>query len=862
MGGDLPDLRQTATGALRTLVLVGLVFALLATWRREVISLPPYYGAAMSLFRRADALAESNFDFGNLPADDAPVDRAGANDLGPSVLPMLLALLMWVGLTTKGLFVVAHLWSFAAAAVIVVMMYRLLQPTTDPLFAWSFSLAAITTPLVLAQTELMGVAVPMTACALVAARAAVHARFGVAVAASSGAFLMSPWGLIVTVVSLTFAVVAPNLPTSPGGKTASRPNVGRAVAIHLLALVCQLGIYWSSMRHAAGPPLRMHGWLSEIRYQSPDLGLLTITTLGAASVAIVRGLARSPKPIQRDSTARGCSGPTRVVSHILLLIWCGLLVGASLTASYFYDQSLVIPHVLLVVPFLYLGLGLLLYRRSYPRLSSAVPVVLLLLNIGNAAGSLFPALPAGRRDSVSLQRSREYLADLRAHLAAMQRLAVVAGDTPIVAGYPFTHYLSFPRLGYVERPLAGYGTMPLANSRFRPALQMFRDHPQRLIFVYCAALSHAPGQISISPPAADKRAIFADPLLPALVVYEQDLAALGSDAVALEQWYIDHLWGADVAGAPPGLWISRAQFLASQGRADLALRTLESHVRQAPHDLLTRIRLAMLFVESGRNLDSIRHSCLAVRESIARQNLATYADAQYLLGVGMLAERRMHDARARFAEVLLAVPKYAEAHFQRGLSYLIEQRPADAEREFLAALRDAPDHAAAYYHLGRAHEQAQHPEQAITAYQRALQLRPDYFEACAQLANALVQADRPHEAVACFRQALVLRRDWLPGLNALCWLLATASDATVRNAREAVQGAEALCQQTGFQDPTALDTLAAAYAASGDFRRAMEILQRAIQLQAHGSSPANAEPLRKRLELYQRGQPYRQEERS
>jgi cytochrome c-type biogenesis protein CcmH/NrfG len=54
-------------------------------------------------------------------------------------------------------------------------------------------------------------------------------------------------------------------------------------------------------------------------------------------------------------------------------------------------------------------------------------------------------------------------------------------------------------------------------------------------------------------------------------------------------------------------------------------------------------------------------------------------------------------------------------------------------------------------------------------------------------------------------------------------------------------------------DPTVLDVLAAAHAASGDFDRAIAAAQRALSL----APPSAADGIRQRLELYGKRTPFR-----
>ncbi|MGE0535634.1 MAG: tetratricopeptide repeat protein [Pirellulales bacterium] len=856
---------RSASAAIRIALALGVVFALLATWRFEVLALPPYYASSMSVFRESGQLADASFDFRRVRDDRALDGKPTAEFDRPSIVPAALALLMLATPSPRAALVLAHLLSIAVAALIVVGMQRLLSPPTDRLYAWIVSAAAVTTPLVLAQVEMMGTEVLLTATAVLASLAIVKARFGLAALAAMAAFLVTPWGMIVTFAGLAFSTIAFVLRTTPGelpatgSSSAARRIAGRGMALHSLVLLVQLAVYWGNRGPRQLPVVMAPThWFNEVCLLCPDVGLLAVATLAVSAAALTRQRGRTSSGSWPAAAASIRSVLQRTVAHDPLPLSSAMLVVGTAAVIYSQGPAFEVRRVLLLVPFVYLWFGWLVYRRSHRRLSLGVPIVLLLLNLANLDGRWFPTPQPARRSGDSWQRSREYLAELRSHVTAMRELAKAAASMPVVAAYPFTHYLSFPRLGYVDRPLSGYSAMPLRGTGFRQAVELFRDHPRQLVLVYCENLSLV-GQIATPPPAAGDPIVFACDQPAPLTVFERDLRLLDGDADGLDRWYIDHLWAANVAGAPPSLWSSLALYLASQGRSDLALRLLASRVEQAPEDLTTRLRLAATLVESGRPLESIRHCCVAVGESIAQQNLGTYADSQYLLGVGLLAEHRLEDARLHLAEALRAAPRHTEARFQLGLSYLLQEQFADAERAFRDVIRAAPDHAVAYYHLGRAQEAALRRDEAIHAYRQAIALRPDYFEACAQLAQALTLAGRPREAVACYRQALALRHDWLPGLNALCWLLATSSDPAVRDGREAVRGAEAFCQQTNFQDAIGLDTLAAAYAETGDFRRAIAAQERAIQVQTQTGGEQGLEPLRQRLELYRGGRPFRQE---
>ena len=95
--------------------------------------------------------------------------------------------------------------------------------------------------------------------------------------------------------------------------------------------------------------------------------------------------------------------------------------------------------------------------------------------------------------------------------------------------------------------------------------------------------------------------------------------------------------------------------------------------------------------------------------------------------------------------------------------------------------------------------------------------------------------------------------DWRAA-NDASWLLSTCPDAKVRDGKRALALAKKACESSSWQDGDAIDTLAAALAETGDFAQAVTWQERAIEL---NKSPDKEEDAR--LELYRKGQPYREQ---
>ena len=92
--------------------------------------------------------------------------------------------------------------------------------------------------------------------------------------------------------------------------------------------------------------------------------------------------------------------------------------------------------------------------------------------------------------------------------------------------------------------------------------------------------------------------------------------------------------------------------------------------------------------------------------------------------------------------------------------------------------------------------------------------------------------------------------------NNLGWMLAVSKDAAQRNGKEAVKWATKACVATGFTNWQHIDTLAAAFAEAGEFPQAVKYQQMALdQGKIRVGMPT---PERDRLNLYQKGKPFRE----
>jgi hypothetical protein len=128
-----------------------------------------------------------------------------------------------------------------------------------------------------------------------------------------------------------------------------------------------------------------------------------------------------------------------------------------------------------------------------------------------------------------------------------------------------------------------------------------------------------------------------------------------------------------------------------------------------------------------------------------------------------------------------------------------------------------------------------------------------FLRGCAERYQALGQYTN---AVATLGEAILLDSKNARLYNSLAWMKATCSDASVRNGEEAVTAATKACELTEWKNWMFVDTLAAAHAEAGDFKRAMEFQEKAMRTGNPGES--EQESMRERLSLYKQLRPFRE----
>ena len=219
-----------------------------------------------------------------------------------------------------------------------------------------------------------------------------------------------------------------------------------------------------------------------------------------------------------------------------------------------------------------------------------------------------------------------------------------------------------------------------------------------------------------------------------------------------------------------------------------------------------------------------------------------------------LEEGRATEAAAHFEASMTLKPESSAAHFNFGTALAVAGKLDEAIDQYRQALRINPGYAPAHNNLGNALLGRGHPAEALQEFREALRLDASNAEAHYNVGSMLRSQGELAEAADRFREALRLKPDFIAAAASLAWVLATAPDARLRDADEAVRLAERAADLAGRRDASALDVLAAAHASAGSFDRAIALCEQALTMQPDA---ALAAAIRARLALYREHRPYR-----
>jgi tetratricopeptide (TPR) repeat protein len=235
-----------------------------------------------------------------------------------------------------------------------------------------------------------------------------------------------------------------------------------------------------------------------------------------------------------------------------------------------------------------------------------------------------------------------------------------------------------------------------------------------------------------------------------------------------------------------------------------------------------------------------------------------------LMALGYVASETGHAIEDELSTLDLAGPDPMDMltdikRFTEGWTHVQElHRYEDGERIFADLLERHPKSTPVLRGLATARLGRGRVEEAIPLLRQVVEREP-----CAQgsrltLFHLLGARGNRVEQRALLEEGVARCPEILSFQNDLAYLLATCPDEAVRDGPKAVRMARRIVEESDARDPAYLDTLAVAYAETGDFERAVGTGRRALEVaRAQEAQPEVIDALEEHQEAIELGRPIR-----
>jgi tetratricopeptide (TPR) repeat protein len=274
-----------------------------------------------------------------------------------------------------------------------------------------------------------------------------------------------------------------------------------------------------------------------------------------------------------------------------------------------------------------------------------------------------------------------------------------------------------------------------------------------------------------------------------------------------------------------------------------------------PECWMAHTNLGIVLLQKGELNDGIAHYRAAL------QMQPDSWDAEYNLGTALVAKGEVDEAIVHCERAVAMQPNDPDGQVSLGDALLQKQRLDEAIVHYQKAMALRPDYFLAHYGLARAFLEKGELDTAVQHCRVALFIRPDDADCHTVLAVALDQKGETADAINHYEKAVQISPKSISAITNLAWLLATSPNDSLRDGNKAVKLAGEANQLLGGTNPVVLRTLAAGYAETGQFAKAIESAEAAIQLARLSGDNSLAADVGEQLGFYRLGAPYRETRR-
>ena len=427
----------TSTGSRlinHSVVLFGVFFTLLVCLRHDVLFYPPYWDSIVGPFAEAIWLANNGFDFVRLAYEVPGYGWGGPRTYFFSWYPSFQAILLRVFPDTSWFLLTNHLLSFGYAATALVAFYRLLRHRFEigaSLLGCGLLMAH---PLFITQADAINMEMPVLAGTLVAMALTVQQRSMPGAVVALLVMAVKPTAVIGVAALLLFSIATGESRWKIRWGVRSLLCFGMGTALLQWWLRQAFHLERNDMIVAL-----LQGSLKSILLTLPDfLGLYLVAGFYCGMMALA--YIGTIRLLRYDFNQR-----ERVDLLFSTFFIC-------FTVFYINIVNILPRYLLYCLPaLLYCLMMMFHYILKKPNRVIVAIVLTALIFLGNMHGRFYT--PAPGNNGFILERSLEYLDDMRLNMKLAGRLEAQYRDVTIVTSQPFIQMLVLPELGYVTAPL-------------------------------------------------------------------------------------------------------------------------------------------------------------------------------------------------------------------------------------------------------------------------------------------------------------------------------------------------------------------------------------------------------------------------
>jgi tetratricopeptide (TPR) repeat protein len=223
------------------------------------------------------------------------------------------------------------------------------------------------------------------------------------------------------------------------------------------------------------------------------------------------------------------------------------------------------------------------------------------------------------------------------------------------------------------------------------------------------------------------------------------------------------------------------------------------------------------------------------------------------------ATKEEHDLVPReFEAAVYFGPSYDAANSNLGGYYLNTKEYRKALESFQKGARVNPHGAFHRANVGSAYMALGEFDNAAGAFSEAIEIEPENAAYHYHLATALSRQGKVRSAIDEWQEVLRLNPNEVAALNDLAWCLATNPDASIRDGKKALELAQRGARITDGKYLVILNTLAAAYAETGRFDKAVDTETEAMKMATLLKNEFWINVTNHAIRVYQSGSPLRE----